>query len=224
MLQPQYPLVSCLMPTYNRREFIPRALRCFAAQTYPNLELVIADNGSDQIDDLLTQGKPIHHVRVDWAKLNHGQLMNQACEFAKGEFCIVWDDDDFYAPDRVLRQIVPLVVTNIDYAISGLKNLYYYDKAKQQAWRYNDPSDTWLGAIAFRKSAWEAKRFIETPSGCDLQFQRDHKGKVIAVQGDAIACAVHATNAGGVRNSVRVPGYFTAIEYAEVVAFTGGDL
>ena len=48
-----WPLASCIMPTYNRRQFIPRAVAYFLAQDYPNLELVVVDDGSDPIDDLL---------------------------------------------------------------------------------------------------------------------------------------------------------------------------
>jgi len=231
------------MPTADRREFIPRAIRCFAAQTYPNLELIILDNGIDPVyttavldglssDHVDLHGlKSIRYVEQGGEKLNHGQLMNIACERAHGEFCIVTDDDDFYAPDRVFRQIAPLLAVP-GYVGTGLKNLMYYDKAKQQAWRYSDPTNTWLGAIAFRKSAWEAKRFAEIPAGADLEFQRHYNDparlypkKFIPVHGDAIACAIHATNAGSVGTKVaNHPKQFTPIDYQEVVKFTGGDL
>jgi glycosyltransferase involved in cell wall biosynthesis len=216
------------MPTADRREFIPRALRCFAAQTYPNLELLVVDNGAVPILELLPADPRIRYVGVfPERRIYHGQLMNVACEHAQGEFCIVWDDDDFYAPDRVFRQIAPLLVKYVETITvgTGLKNVVYYDKAAQKAWRYADPSGTWLGAIAFRKSAWEAKRFAELPHGADLQFQRDNSGKFIPVHGDAIACAIHATNAGSVGTKIAAaPKYFTPIDYQEVAAFTGGDL
>lgn len=41
------------MPTHNRRRFIPLALECFRARTYPNKELVVVDDGDDQVADLL---------------------------------------------------------------------------------------------------------------------------------------------------------------------------
>ena len=41
------PLVSCIMPTANRRQFVPRAIRYFQAQTYPNLQVLIGLDGPD---------------------------------------------------------------------------------------------------------------------------------------------------------------------------------
>ena len=40
------PLVSCIMPTYNRREFVPLAIRYFLRQDYANKELIIIDDGT----------------------------------------------------------------------------------------------------------------------------------------------------------------------------------
>jgi len=221
------------MPTADRREFIPRALRCFAAQTYPNLELIVVDDGTDKIGDLLIAQRkpevvrfPITYLPSFPIKENHGQKMNTACAYANGEFCIVWDDDDFYAPDRVFRQIAPLLAAP-NYDICGLANLFYYDKAKQKAWRYIADESEWLGSIAFRRSEWDAKRFAEIPSGCDRRFQLEHKGKVIAVHGDAVACAIHATNAGFTNPENKIakhPEFFTPIDYQTVVDFTKGDL
>ncbi|MCU1245662.1 MAG: glycosyl transferase family 2, partial [Acidobacteria bacterium] len=47
------PLVSCIMPTFERRAFIPQAMHCFLSQDYPNLELIVVDDGNDPIADLL---------------------------------------------------------------------------------------------------------------------------------------------------------------------------
>lgn len=41
------PLISCIMPTYNRRSFIGLSLKAFEAQDYPAKELIIVDDGTD---------------------------------------------------------------------------------------------------------------------------------------------------------------------------------
>ena len=46
-------LVSCVMPTHNRRDFILTAIDCFLNQTYPEKELVIVDDGSDRVKDII---------------------------------------------------------------------------------------------------------------------------------------------------------------------------
>ena len=53
MLYDTAPMVSCIMPTYNRREFIPNAIRYFLRQDYDNKELIIIDDGTDNIADLV---------------------------------------------------------------------------------------------------------------------------------------------------------------------------
>ena len=47
------PLISCIMPTCNRRSFVPRAIRQFLAQDYVRKELLILDDGSDPIAELV---------------------------------------------------------------------------------------------------------------------------------------------------------------------------
>ena len=49
------PLVSCIMPTADRRRFVPQAIRNFLAQDYAERELVILDDGADSIADLGTR-------------------------------------------------------------------------------------------------------------------------------------------------------------------------
>ena len=46
------PFVSCVMPTYNRRRFIPQALRCFANRTYRNTELIVVDDSERSMRSL----------------------------------------------------------------------------------------------------------------------------------------------------------------------------
>jgi len=192
-----YPLVSCLMPTYNRREFIPRALRNFASQTYPDLELIVVDDGSDLIADLI----PRDDLRISyfWSdqKANHGEKMNIAAGFADGDYCCVWDDDDCYAPDRVSRQITPLVGT--EKIVSGTSSLYYYKHGGQQAYIYDYPTQPapWIGAIAFRRDYWEHNEFDDLRSGADFTWLKkiQYDQRVDLHDPSLLVCAIHDTNA-----------------------------
>ena len=103
------PLVSLVTPTYNRREFWLSCIRWFQSYNYPNLEWVIVDNSPfDFIIDLLPDDSRIHYFSIPQPKLTHGALMNECCQRASGEFFVVHDDDDWYAPDRVAKQIQPI--------------------------------------------------------------------------------------------------------------------
>src|SRR5204863_6892933 len=58
------PLVSCIMPTFNRRQFVPQAIRCFFRQSYPNLELLVIDDGTDAIGDCVPQSERARYLRL----------------------------------------------------------------------------------------------------------------------------------------------------------------
>ena len=52
----ELPFVSICTPTFNRRPFIPFAIKCFMNQDYPKekMEWIIIDDGTDKINDLVS--------------------------------------------------------------------------------------------------------------------------------------------------------------------------
>src|SRR5699024_3431283 len=52
-LKKNLPKVSCLTVTANRRNLIRRAVRCFQNQSYPNKELVVIDDGEEDLEEVL---------------------------------------------------------------------------------------------------------------------------------------------------------------------------
>jgi len=191
-----YPLVSALMPTFNRRAFLPRALECFLSQDYPNLELIILDDGTEQIEDLLPADPRIKYFH-ETPKKHHGEKMNRCFELAQGEFCIVVDDDDWYPTDRITRQITPLT-QNPALHLSGTSTLYYYQHGTQQAYRYTTPKGVgWLASIAIRKSFWKNNKFDNLQNGADYTFQNKMPptAKYDLNDPTLVVAAIHSQNA-----------------------------
>jgi glycosyltransferase involved in cell wall biosynthesis len=58
------PLVSCIMPTFNRRPFVPQAIQYFLRQDYPEKELIVVDDGTDPVVDLIGDADGIRYVRL----------------------------------------------------------------------------------------------------------------------------------------------------------------
>jgi hypothetical protein len=107
-LRTELPLVSCIMPTFNRRRFLRLALKAFNSQDYPARELIVIDDGTDPVGDLVEEARMARYVRLS-ARASIGEKRNRACAEARGSIIAHWDDDDWYAPGRLSSQIVPLL-------------------------------------------------------------------------------------------------------------------
>jgi glycosyltransferase involved in cell wall biosynthesis len=103
------PKVSCLLVTADRKEMCRRSVRCYLRQTYPSKELIILDNGSVDLTDILREipAEERTYLRVEPAdEVYIGGLRNIALEAATGEYVIPqWDDDDWFHPTRIERQV-----------------------------------------------------------------------------------------------------------------------
>jgi glycosyltransferase involved in cell wall biosynthesis len=198
------PLVSCIMPTYDRRAFVPDAIRGFLAQDYPRLELIVVDDGTDAIDDLLPDDPRIRYVRLS-SKISVGAKRNLACEHARGEIIAHWDDDDWYAASRIRVQVEALRERGGD--ICGTSVLHFIDREHEHAWtyRYRRGSQPWVAgtSLVYRRAFWETNRFPDVQVGEDSQFVwRNRKAKVVDLD-DAALCvaAVHRRNVSPKRTS-----------------------
>jgi glycosyltransferase involved in cell wall biosynthesis len=137
----QLPLVSVCTPTFNRRPFIPAMLQCFAHQTYPRdrMEWVIIDDGTDPIEDLVSQHPCIKYFRLE-EKISLGKKRNMMHEKARGDIIVYMDDDDYYPPDRVSHAVNTLLdhrkrKTGIKLAGSSEMCIYF----KPENRRFSEP-------------------------------------------------------------------------------------
>jgi glycosyltransferase involved in cell wall biosynthesis len=166
------PLVSCIMPTANRRKFVPHAIQCFQTQDYRNCELLVIDDGTDSIADLIPDDRRISYVQLD-THPSLGGKRNLGCEMARGEYIMHWDDDDWATPSRIATQMRAMIAhPEID--ICGLDRLYFYDPSRNEAWFYAHPpgSRAWLAGntLCYRKSLWRKQPFPEINEGEDTLF------------------------------------------------------
>ena len=191
------PLVSCIMPTGNRRSFVPQAIRCFLRQDYPNLELLVVDDGADSSRDCVPEREGIRYLHLD-QKMTLGAKRNFACEQSRGEFIVHWDDDDWYPSRRVSAQVAALVDRGSD--LCGSSHVSYYDPATEQAWeyRYAAPGAAWVAGntLAYRKSFWQRNKFPNIQVGEDSRFVWNSANKTICDLRDPTLCVamVHSRN------------------------------
>jgi|GEM_PF-287344 len=91
------PLVSVVIPTYNRELVLPRTLDSVLRQSYANLEIIIVDDGGvDGTAAMLKEFYPDPRITYVRLECNQGVHMarNRGLDLAKGEYVILLDSDD----------------------------------------------------------------------------------------------------------------------------------
>lgn len=98
------PLVTVYIATHNRPHMLRRALASVYAQSYPNIEIIVADDGSTPpaayalTDDIQQRGITVLRNEAPQGACH---ARNLALAAANGEFITGLDDDDAFAPERV---------------------------------------------------------------------------------------------------------------------------
>lgn len=218
------PLMSCIMPTYNRRCFIPQAIRCFLRQDYPSLELIVVDDGADSIADCMPADPRIRYFRLD-QKLTIGAKRNFACEQARGEFIAHWDDDDWYPTSRIRAQMSALL--NSSAHVCGSSQIYFYAPATEQAWeyRYSATGQAWVSGttLAYRKQAWEHSPFPDLQVGEDSHFVYHGGSKTICDLAVSELC-VGMVHTGNTSYKETNGGFWRPQSSAHIEQLLGDDL
>lgn len=99
--------ISVILPTYNREKTIERAVRSVLCQTYDNLEVVVADDGSTDHTEEVVKG--IGDARVGYYRLpkngGAGYARNEGVKLASADLIAFHDSDDVWRPEKLERQM-----------------------------------------------------------------------------------------------------------------------
>jgi glycosyltransferase involved in cell wall biosynthesis len=104
------PLVSIIIPTYNRAHLISETIRSVLNQTFDNWEILIIDDGSeDQTDELIDafQDRRIKYLCIQHTG-NFGRVRNEGLKLASGIYIAFLDSDDIWEPHKLEKQIALL--------------------------------------------------------------------------------------------------------------------
>ena len=159
---PKYPFVSICTPTFNRRPFIPIAIKCFENQTYPRdkMEWIIVDDGTDKIEDLVAHLPYVRYFKYD-EKITLGKKRNISNEKAKGDIIVYMDDDDYYPPDRVKHAVERLQDSKALCAGSSAMFLYFKHINKMFQFGPYGPNHATAATFAFKKELLQKTKFDE---------------------------------------------------------------
>lgn len=104
----EVPLVSAVVTTHNRLPLLPRALDSVAAQSYPNMEMVVVDDGTDEdVAPIVDQYRTVVPVRLirNTKALGACRARNQGIDSATGKFIAGLDDDDEWHRQRIEKLV-----------------------------------------------------------------------------------------------------------------------
>jgi glycosyltransferase involved in cell wall biosynthesis len=93
------PLVSCIMPTYGRPDYVNESVAMFLAQDYPHKELIILNDCPGQI--FVGEFPNVCIVNANSRYASLGEKRNSCIDMARGAVIAIWDDDDVYLPWRI---------------------------------------------------------------------------------------------------------------------------
>jgi glycosyltransferase involved in cell wall biosynthesis len=161
-----FPFVSVVTPTYNRKRFIPHLIKCYTAQTYPKdrMEWIILDDGSESVEDLF-KNLPfpnVYYIR-ETEKQNIGAKRNRLNKESCGDIIVAMDDDDYYPPDRV-SSVVAAFKKRPNVQLAGSSEIYMYYTDIKTIYKLGPyaPTHATNGTMAWRRAYADSHVYDET--------------------------------------------------------------
>lgn len=134
------PWVSVICTTYNHEDYVDQALRSVVGQDYPNVELIVIDNGStDRSSDCIARFVE-QHPAVRFIKnptnLGLNRAFNQGLALARGRYVIDLAADDVLLPNRITRQVDMFERLSGPYAVVFSNAAYIDEQGSQTGFHY----------------------------------------------------------------------------------------
>ena len=97
------PLVSVIVPTYNRPEMLADCLRSILHQTYPNVEIIVVNDGGVDVKKIIDSLNRQNKITSLEHPANRGMAAarNTGIAVARGKYLAYLDDDDSYLPHHI---------------------------------------------------------------------------------------------------------------------------
>lgn len=179
-------LVTVIVPAYNVADQIEECLDCLTAQTYQNLEIVVADDSStdttwQRILEYSARDQRIVPIRND-RNLAQAATRNRCLQIATGKYVMLQDADDVCEPSRLEQLMTRMEEGDVDFVSSGH---YLFDdagilqrviprKANPTRWDFMPGAPFCHAATLFKRSALESvegyRVSSETRRGEDLDL------------------------------------------------------
>lgn len=134
----QYPLVSVYVTTFNDLNFLKQCLRSVERQSYKNIEVIVADDGSsdgtqEYMEYVVRRGRPIRYFRNP---VNEGQAVNQQkfIHQVSGEIVTILQSDDYYMTDNFIEMAVNNFISHPELSMCWCSARMSYFGTRRYSW------------------------------------------------------------------------------------------
>lgn len=181
------PRLSICIATFNRAEYIGETLNSIISQLDDDVELLVVDGASTDNTENVVRKFAQKESRIRYVRLSVkggvDQDYDKSVEFARGEFCWLFTDDDLLRPGAVsavkkaIKEGHDLVVVNAEVRDRKLSTILERQRIIMQEDKVYAPNDTerlfidaldylsFIGAVVIRRSVWlsrERKSYFDT--------------------------------------------------------------
>ena len=187
-------LVSIIIPCFNGEHFVDKCLHSIEIQNYPNLEVIIVNDGStDQSESKILAWKETlekRQIRLIYIKQSNkglGGAVNTGLKYISGEYLSLLDIDDEYIQGALLERVeyleahknVDVVRSNGWYVRGNGKSLFIYEECEKNLENIftallEGTTNNWAGSYMVRVSAlfrfYPDKEIYSSRYGQNLQF------------------------------------------------------
>ncbi|MDP3948325.1 MAG: glycosyltransferase [bacterium] len=119
------PVISIILPTYNRAVLLKRALQSIFEQSFSDFELIIINDASTDgtrvfLDELAKKDarvRPAHHNRNYYPDIS--RTLNDGLKLARGKYIARLDDDDYWCDNDKLKKQIEFFDSHPDYVVVG---------------------------------------------------------------------------------------------------------
>lgn len=121
----EQPLISVVIPTYNRADLIKRAISSVLEQSYRNLEIIVVDDNSQDNTESVVQGIDDDRIHYYRQTTNQGGSVarNEGIRKSQGKYIAFLDSDDLWLPSKLESQLqaINANASNLDQVVSYTK-------------------------------------------------------------------------------------------------------
>ncbi len=162
------PLVSVVMPTYNRADLLPRSIESILYQTFQDFEFIIVDDGStDNSVELIKAYQQVDpRIKLIQNDQNYGisHSRNRGMDAARGKYLAIMDSDDYSEPNR-LEKSLRFLKKHPDY--TAVNSIYYETGTNDKGTNNWVPPRRWEIIFNFAN-------YYTNIAMIDLKFTRKH--------------------------------------------------